>query len=935
MLLDSTVRREAPALTRGAAIGRYLALEHLGAGAMGVVWSAYDPDLDRKVAIKVLHPATEEEQTLAQARLLREAQAMARLSHPHVVSVFDVGRLSQSIFLAMELVEGSTLRARLERRPGFAETLRLFMEAGRGLAAAHEAGIVHRDFKPENVLVDAAGRARVADFGLAHTDEAWRRDLPPDSMAPGVMTMPGALLGTPAYMAPEQWRSVATDARADQFSWCVALYEALVGHRPFQGNTIAELRDSVTRGALEAAPPAELLPDAVLRVLHRGLQSDPAARWPSMDALLQALAQVTTPRAPQPWTRTRRAVVFGALAVGTAVIAAAVVASDRAVRCASAGAPVDAVWTTAVRDGVLASLRATARPWSAAVADRTAQHLDAYATQLKAMRTDACEATRLRGEQSDEALTLRIRCLDRRQGDLAALTRELSQATPAVAERAVNATLALAPVDLCADLEALALPTRPPTPEAFAAVAALAPAVARAEALRLSGQFEAAGAAATEVLPAVQRTGWDPLEAEVLAILGRSQDEAGNGEAAGETLQRAVLAAERGHDDARRAQVLVDLAYVSRARSTQARGFLSQAEAVLGRLGGDRARELGRLRSIQAFVLSVAQDDADAAMAAEAVRLLRSVGATADLISALNNQGVALARGGHADEALAAYEEALRLARRAWGDTAPALAPMLANRGGAEVLAGRAEDGVRELRAACNFIDEAFGSEHPMSWRCANNLAWGLLRLGYPAEARAPGQRALDAWRASGRPNLATYVLTLGAIEFALGNLEASQRLFDEALPLAAGHAPHLSEVHLGLAQLRLARGDGAGALALLGLGDNVTAKQAAAIASDWCVAQGGALLMQHRATEALALFEPTACANSRDPGEQSALDFEHARAVLAASGDRLRAGSLARQARDALKTDAPLQVSARARIDEWLRNLEREGPSRAQPKPR
>src|SRR4051794_36712528 len=344
--LPSRDRSDAPLLARGAPIGRYLVLGLVGRGAMGDVYAAYDPELDRKVAVKLLHVAAAVGAELVEqkARLLREAQAIARLSHPNVVVVHDVGSFEDQVFVAMEFVDGHTVAYwQNAARRSWREVLEVFIAAGRGLSAAHAAQLVHRDFKGENVMITSSGQVRVMDFGLARnaaersatapivisseitiTDLGTTRALPKQqavavgqellaSGQPAVptdskiraaaldanLTQTGLLVGTPAYMAPEQFRGQIADGRSDQFSFCVALYEALYGERPFVGKTLAELADNVLRGRLRAAPTTKRVPGWLKRALLRGLANDPDERWPSMDALLATLAR--HPRARGWW----------------------------------------------------------------------------------------------------------------------------------------------------------------------------------------------------------------------------------------------------------------------------------------------------------------------------------------------------------------------------------------------------------------------------------------------------------------------------------------------------------------------------------------------------------------------------------------------------------------------------------------------------------
>lgn len=282
----------------GARLGRYVLLEELGAGGMGVVYAAHDPELHRKVAIKLLRSARND------ARLLREARALAQLSHPNIVAVYDVGQVEGRVFLAMELVEGTTLRGWLkERRRVWREALEVFVPAGRGLAAAHAGGLVHRDFKPENVMLGHDGRVRVLDFGIVSSagaegarradDEVTalaRADLDHElSQGTVRLTETGALIGTPFYMAPEQLRAEEIDERADQFSFCVALWEAVHGQRPFGGETLRDLVRAIEGGKPTEPTQPRLVPAWLRRILGRGLEIDRAARHASMAALLAAI----------------------------------------------------------------------------------------------------------------------------------------------------------------------------------------------------------------------------------------------------------------------------------------------------------------------------------------------------------------------------------------------------------------------------------------------------------------------------------------------------------------------------------------------------------------------------------------------------------------------------------------------------------------------
>src|SRR6185295_6524369 len=302
------------ALAPGASMGRYTILERIGSGGMGTVYAARDPELGRRVALKVISNTSRVGMPELRQRLLREAQAMAQVSHPNVTVVHEVGMVGSQVFLAMEFVEGTTLRQWLQAAPRkWREVLEAFFQAGRGLEAAHAQGLVHRDFKPDNVLMGADGRARVADFGLVRPKLESLESLPDVLASP--ITAVGALLGTPGYMAPEQLRGKVPDARADQFSFCVALYEALYRVRPYGGDNLIARLQIIERG--EVTPPAgrHQVPAAVGAVLRRGLLVEPEQRYPSMNALLDALERASRARAVGPAVP---------IAIGAAVVLAVV-----------------------------------------------------------------------------------------------------------------------------------------------------------------------------------------------------------------------------------------------------------------------------------------------------------------------------------------------------------------------------------------------------------------------------------------------------------------------------------------------------------------------------------------------------------------------------------------------------------------------------------
>jgi predicted Ser/Thr protein kinase len=397
VLPDAAPRRERE-LAPGARIGRYVLEGALGAGAMGVVYAARDPELDRRVAVKLLRgPASP-------GRLRREAKALARLSHPNVVHVYDVGEHDGHAFVAMELVDGQTLRAWLAEPRPHARIVDVLVQAGRGLAAAHDAGLIHRDFKPENVLLARDGRVLVGDFGLARAIEATTTTADESGEAQpadAALTVTGAVIGTPAYMAPEQVAGEPTPV-SDQYAFCVTAWEACFGRRPYAGATVGEQHAAARAGRIERGTRgggrASRRFEAALR---RGLAARADDRFPSMGALLAELA----PRAIR-----RRWIALAAIAI----VAAATVAIVLARRGDGGGAA-----TVSVCDHEADAIDEKWNPdikarLQAAHADPVAiEAFDRWATGWRAARIDVCRAGKERRTISPAHLAARVACYER------------------------------------------------------------------------------------------------------------------------------------------------------------------------------------------------------------------------------------------------------------------------------------------------------------------------------------------------------------------------------------------------------------------------------------------------------------------------------------------------------------------------------------------
>ncbi|HWB74543.1 MAG TPA: serine/threonine-protein kinase, partial [Nannocystaceae bacterium] len=335
-------------LARGEAIGRYVVVDKIGAGGMGVVYAAYDPELDRKVALKLLR--TKGGGSAGRAKLLLEAQALAKLAHPNVVAVFDVGAVGEHVWIAMEFVAGTPLSAWLRAQPRrWQDALAVLVKVAEGLAAAHRAGLVHRDVKPDNVMFTPSGvhddeRVRLMDFGLARASAADSTSASSSDLMIGAAldaTRGGAAAGTPGYMAPEQHLRLLLDARTDEFSWCVMAWEALYGERPFGGDMASGLAASVIAGNLRAPPRGSNVPRWLRAVLQRGLARDPDQRFPSMTALLDAIARGRA--------RARARRIVGGVTIAATLVAGGFGATKlvhaRALRaCGDEGARIGEVW---------------------------------------------------------------------------------------------------------------------------------------------------------------------------------------------------------------------------------------------------------------------------------------------------------------------------------------------------------------------------------------------------------------------------------------------------------------------------------------------------------------------------------------------------------------------------------------------------------------
>jgi tetratricopeptide (TPR) repeat protein len=479
------------------------------------------------------------------------------------VPVYDAGMVGGQAFVAMEYVEGKTLRKWLRGKPPWRQVLAVMIDAGQGLAAAHARGLIHRDFKPDNVLLGDDGRVRVLDFGLARLAGVLEGSIvpsnpidtmPPSSSSPSpsssssrglpslttssagralasadaLVTRADQLIGTPAYMAPEQVRRDPIDARADIFAFGVTLYEALYGKRPFEtparrpaGSMEKTMTLSITDATVLKPPPPprnSAVPRHVQHIVFKALAQDPAERWPSMDAMLAELRR-------DPWRPWRRAGI-----AATAVIAAGAIAvgfarptRDTRTMCHGGASRLDAVWGARGRERVRAAFAATKLPYADTAAATVSQALDEYTAKLARGADDACAATRVRGEQSEEALDLRTACYEQRWREVDALVQVLGRADADTVKEAPNAAKSLSSIDDCADVAALRAPVPVPRdPAVRSQVDALEQRLAGVMAAYAVGKAADAASQGDALLADARPIGFVPLVARVNLWRGRA-----------------------------------------------------------------------------------------------------------------------------------------------------------------------------------------------------------------------------------------------------------------------------------------------------------------------------------------------------------------------------------------------------------------------------
>lgn len=918
-------------LLKGANVGRYRMQEMLGTGAMGVVFAAHDPELDRKVAVKLLRDRSGDPER--NARMVREARATARLAHPNVVVVHDVGEFEGNVFMAMELVTGGTLGEWLDAQTRTRDAiLDAFIEAGEGLAAAHEAGLVHRDFKPANVLMGENGRPRVTDFGLARAGEAAETTQETMSTISGsldvAVTKTGALIGTPAYMSPEQFEGRVADARSDQFSFCVALAEALCGERPYEGQSLLELQGNVCAGRLRPHV-FDNLPRKLQSALRRGLQREPADRHGDMPALLRLLGGVRKRSPAKTWTR------LGALSVAVVGGAGVAWAGNEArvdpptfESCQSDARGVDDIWTAERSREIEASLASIERPAAPRIARSVVNTLDAYAEAWTDAHASTCE--------SDDELGVRfaqLRCLERGEAELSALLVALSDGDAARLEYAEEAVRDLPQPQGCATPGWLdTTPVEPP--EAIREqVEAQEGELDIAEAYLATGQYGLAAAKADGVLLEARALDHAPLRLDALIVRAGALNFDGKFDDAVALLRTGWADAIRVNDarsQVRIAATMVDIIGNELRELEDGQFWIEVAEAALARLdpndpaAWDFWNAAGKFKAY-AGEYDVALEYLDRAESVPDIRLRKRITtkharlavlglhAKADeqerlleenraveaevrevfgarhprLIRVIQGRAIALSMLGRGEEAVAALDEAMEIAAEVFAKDDPRLDGVLTSRGSARNAAGDTE-GARDDFARVLELRQAVKNDGMGLGLAFNNLATVEISLGEFEAAVEHLEKALPLMEKGFGPehinvanmhtSMSSALLSLERFEDARTHLETARSIADK---VGANAGRLIPIILLNLARVEMGVGNFAAAAPMLeealARGEEAYGESHPTLAK-FLGTQAKALVELRRADDALVATE-RALELAKDPRTQGVLKMTEAAA--------------------------------------------------------
>ena len=756
-------------------LGHYLLARKLGQGGMGTVYEAFDEHLARRVAIKIMRSGGS---AIEQRRLIREAQAMAKLSHPNVVRVFEIGVQGDVAFIVMELVDGTTLGQWLvERRRSLSSILAVYEAAGRGLEAAHAAGIVHRDFKPHNVMIAADERVMVMDFGLALEDEAVVSTRAPVSASRTQLTRTGSVMGTPAYMAPEQFLGQRCDAHTDQFSFCVALWEAAFGARPFAGLSYEELASSVTRGQVALADRRG--PRWLQRILLRGLSVDPRARWPSMAALLAQLRS-------RPRRRRRLAVVLGVGTVlGLGSLGTARGAEYRAetrafAECRDRAAALDEAWGPAVEAELGQRMLASDSQIALESWTYARRWMNEYRRDWAELSERSCVEARVEGSRSEASFARTQDCLDQARTGFVELVEFWRAGGPELALQASSAASSLPPLAACTSERWLGL-RRPALDDGIdgARLAELRGQLAAARVYRAGGDAQTGHERALAALRLSDALQWIPARAEVRLELGRGHASLGRYEEAQDTLELAFFdALESGHD-------LVAL----------------EAAIELTTLTAD----------------PLADTDGGERWGTIAVRLLArlELDGTHHDAHLHNELGILHFRRRELEQARIAEQRAVDITVALLGPAHPEVASSLSNLAAILSASGQTWASLRLHDEARTIWEQAFGPNHPDVALAWNNLAATQLELGRLDEALASYRKASAIWEIvwnNDHPSTVNTMLGLGRVHELRGELVLALPHYERALDtwtrLVGASHPGAAYPHFGVARIAAQTGD-------------------------------------------------------------------------------------------------------------------------------
>ncbi|MEM7159557.1 MAG: tetratricopeptide repeat protein [Myxococcota bacterium] len=774
----SANRSAGPGLPVPGQFGRFEIRGRLGRGGMGEVLEAFDPNLDRPIALKVLHPGTSKRHG---RRLVREAKALAKLSHPNVVQVYEVGEIDDQTFVAMELVRGQTLQQWQAERPPWQRCVELYLQAGRGLAAAHAVGLIHRDFKPSNCIVDDAGKVRVLDFGLARKqvltederlEEEHERSLPDEQQIPSSLTVTGAVLGTVAYMSLQQLSGDPVDDKADQFSFCVSLYEAVHGQRPFEDQSVGKLTLALMSNQVRPIPSDIRIPPRLRRLLLRGLHPEPQSRWPSVQALLDELEDLIRPRR----TMTMAVLLGGGLALAAGGLWWQSRDQDH---CQTEAELRDEIWTAATAQSVNDALLATELPYAADTWSRIEPRLQGYAEGWAQRRRDNCRATRVHGDQSEQVMDLRGACLSTRALELREATEILANADAAVAEQAVAIVTALPSLERCDDVEALRQQVPPPEdPEQAKRVREHRERLPRIRALIDAGRYDDAATEAEALVELAVTEGHPPLQAEAWQLRGAVYRRQGRFEDAEKDLVAAyALAVEHGHERvaALSSQMLVNLVGGAQVRHAEGQQWGVTALALAHRRSP--AEVAATLDGLGNVLHQKGELEPSLEQHREALDIRKRV-LDADhpaIGTSLDSMGRILLALGRHEDALESHLQALEIHERAYGPSHPHVSPTLSNLG--QVMDAKGDlDAASEYHGrALSIREQALGPDHPDVAGSVMSLGLALRKQGKLERSRTFHQRALDIWLKVGgaeHPNVAVARINLGAVLDRLGHQE-------------------------------------------------------------------------------------------------------------------------------------------------------------------